>query len=200
MTAPVTCLPPELWELSSLRSLTLWQLDIDDSAAIAIAVQLPQLTTLNLPINDVVDTAVKSIANCLGQLRSLEHFTQELPHIGDAVPKKWVSIRESLEELAQSRPYIPQDEYFALYELHLELDRVKALHLSRYLHDLGVCLHFQQSRELRRTVFLQNQWVTDAVFRMTKTSKRSAAGSRCRTATGCGPTTATKTWNWNCGL
>ena len=98
--------------------------------------------------------------------RAVEHFTQELPHIGDAVPKKWVSIRESLEELAQSRPYIPQDEYFGLYEQHLELDRVKALHLSRYLHDLGVCLHFQQSRELRRTVFLQNQWVTDAVFRI----------------------------------
>ncbi|MFT4554785.1 MAG: internalin A [Porticoccaceae bacterium] len=29
-----------------------------------------------------------------------------------------------------------------------------------------MCLHFQQSRELRRTVFLQNQWVTDAVFRI----------------------------------
>ncbi|MEO0737801.1 MAG: COR domain-containing protein, partial [Cyanobacteria bacterium J06649_12] len=29
-----------------------------------------------------------------------------------------------------------------------------------------VFLHFQEPRELRRTVFLQNQWVTDAVFRI----------------------------------
>ncbi len=97
---------------------------------------------------------------------AVEHFAQELPHIGDAVPKKWVSIRESLEELAQSWAHILQDEYFRLYEQHLELDQVKALYLSRYLHNLGVYLHFQQSRELRRTVFLQNQWVTDAVFQI----------------------------------
>ncbi|MCP4594000.1 MAG: hypothetical protein GY842_24980, partial [bacterium] len=64
------------------------------------------------------------------------------------------------------RPYIRLDEYFDIYSRHLEPDRDKALHLSRYLHDLGVFLHFQQSRELRRTVFLQNQWVTEAVFRI----------------------------------
>jgi|GEM_PF-7009212 len=42
----------------------------------------------------------------------------------------------------------------------------KALRLSQYLHDLGVFLHFRYPPELRRTVFLQNQRVTDAVFRV----------------------------------
>ncbi len=96
----------------------------------------------------------------------MEYFAQQLPHIGEDVPAQWVPIRKDLEELAQARPYISLDEYFAVYGQHLELDRGKALHLSQYLHDLGVFLHFQQPPELRRTVFLQNQWVTAAVFRI----------------------------------
>jgi hypothetical protein len=98
--------------------------------------------------------------------QAVEYFAQQLPHIGEDVPAKWVAIRKDLEDLAQTRPYIPLDEYFAVYGRHLEPDREKALHLSQYLHDLGVFLHFQKPRELRRTVFLQNQWVTEAVFRI----------------------------------
>lgn len=51
-------------------------------------------------------------------------------------------------DLARTRPHVTQDDYFEIYSRHLELDRKKALHLSLYLHDLGVFLHFQQSREL----------------------------------------------------
>ncbi len=98
--------------------------------------------------------------------QAVEHFAQRLPHIGEDVPAKWVAIRRDLEDLARTRPHIPLDQYFAVYERHLEPDRDKALHLSQYLHDLGVFLHFQHPPELRRTVFLQNQWVTDAVFRI----------------------------------
>lgn len=44
--------------------------------------------------------------------------------------------------------------------------RTKALHLSRYFHDMGVFLHFQDDPLLGRTVILQNQWTTEAVFRV----------------------------------
>lgn len=98
--------------------------------------------------------------------RAVEHFARELPHIGEPVPAKWVAIRRDLEDLAETRPYIPLEEYFEVYGRHLEFDRDKALHLSQYLHDLGAFLHFQRPRELLGTVFLQNQWVTDAVFRI----------------------------------
>jgi internalin A len=40
------------------------------------------------------------------------------------------------------------------------------LHLSRYLHDLGVFLHFQDDPLLARTIILKNQWATEAVFRI----------------------------------
>jgi hypothetical protein len=98
--------------------------------------------------------------------KAIEHFAQALPHVGEEVPAKWVSIRASIEEQAKKKPYITQDEYFGIYTQHLDFDRTKALHLSRYLHDLGVFLHFQDDLQLKRTVILQNQWATEAVFRV----------------------------------
>ena len=106
-------------------------------------------------------------SNAADHLRqAIEHFVQHLPHIGEDVPAKWVTIRDDVKELAQSKPYISLNEYLQIYNRHLEANCDKALKLSQYLHDLGVFLHFQKPRELMRTVFLQNQWVTDAVFRI----------------------------------
>ncbi len=113
-----------------------------------------------------------------GLRQAVEYHTQRLPHVGKAVPAGWVDVRRGIEELACTRPHISQEEYFEIYSRHLKLDRTKALHLSQYLHDLGVCLHFQQSRELRRTVFLRNQWVTDAVFRILDDEQVKAARGR----------------------
>ena len=48
----------------------------------------------------------------------------------------------------------------------MPFDETKALHLSRYLHDLGVFLHFQDDELLSQTVILQNHWATEAVFKM----------------------------------
>ncbi|MFN0174472.1 MAG: COR domain-containing protein [Saprospiraceae bacterium] len=97
---------------------------------------------------------------------SIEHFAKNLSHVGEELPAKWVSIRSELEEMAKDEPYISQQEYFKVYGRHLELDRTKALHLSQYLHDLGVFLHFQDDVLLARTVILQNNWATEAVFKM----------------------------------
>ncbi len=104
-----------------------------------------------------------SVAN----LRSaIEYYVQQLPHIGQTVPKKWVTIRAAIEDATHEKPYITQQEYFEIYTDHLEFDRTKALHLSQYFHDLGVFLHFQKDRQLAKTVILQNEWATEAVFKV----------------------------------
>jgi internalin A len=97
---------------------------------------------------------------------AIETLAQQLPHVGEKIPAKWVAIRAQIETEALRRPYISQQDYFDIYARHLELDRAKALHLSRYLHDIGVFLHFQDDALLRRTVILQNRWATEAVFTM----------------------------------
>jgi hypothetical protein len=97
---------------------------------------------------------------------ALEFYARQLPHIGEALPARWLDIRADIEAQAADKPYIGQQEYFDLYARHLPFDREKALHLSRYFHDLGVFLHFQDDPLLARTVILQNTWATEAVFKM----------------------------------
>ncbi|MGR8979129.1 MAG: COR domain-containing protein [Gammaproteobacteria bacterium] len=98
--------------------------------------------------------------------KAVEFHAQNLPHIGEELPAKWVDIRADIEKEAGSKPFISQQVYFDIYRRHLDFDREKSLHLSRYLHDLGVFLHFQDEPLLARTVILQNTWATKAVFRM----------------------------------
>lgn len=97
---------------------------------------------------------------------AVEYFAGTLDHVGDELPASWLKVRADVEARAQVCPFIPQQQYFEIYARHMEFDRTRALHLSRYLHDLGVFLHFQTDRLLSRIVILQNHWATEAVFRV----------------------------------
>jgi internalin A len=101
----------------------------------------------------------------------IEFFASRLDHIGEELPAHWIKVRAAIEARANQNPYIPVQEYFEIYSRHMEFDRSKALHLSRYLHDLGVFLHFQDDALLSRTVILQNDWATEAAFRILDDTK-----------------------------
>jgi len=96
----------------------------------------------------------------------IEFYAANLSHIGEELPARWLKVREEIEVLAAKQPYIPLEKYFEVYGRHIEFDETKALLLSRYFHDLGVFLHFQDDMLLQRTVILKNEWATDAVFRI----------------------------------
>ncbi|MFZ2725452.1 MAG: COR domain-containing protein [Methylococcaceae bacterium] len=97
---------------------------------------------------------------------AIEYFAKTLPHIGEELPAQWLKIRADIEKLAQQYPTISFTDYLKLYENYLPANREKALRLSRYLHDLGIFLHYQDDELLKRTVILQNQWATEAVFKI----------------------------------
>jgi internalin A len=97
---------------------------------------------------------------------AVEFFAANLSHIGEELPARWIKVRTDIENRATKAPFITQQEYFEIYRRHMDFDRAKALHLSRYLHDLGVFLHFQDDKLLAGIVILQNQWATEAVFRV----------------------------------
>ncbi|MEP6878842.1 MAG: COR domain-containing protein, partial [Nitrosospira sp.] len=96
----------------------------------------------------------------------IEFYASNLSHIGEQLPARWIKVRADIEARASEVPHITQQEYFDIYRRHMEFDQSKALHLSRYLHDLGVFLHFQDDPLLSRTVILQNSWATEAVFQI----------------------------------
>src|SRR5271166_2561947 len=96
----------------------------------------------------------------------IEFFASHLSHIGEELPARWIKVRADIEVRAREAPYMPVQEYFEIYHRHMEFDQSRALWMSRYLHDLGVFLHFQDDPLLARTVILQNEWATEAVFRI----------------------------------
>ncbi|CAG1023459.1 Internalin A [Patescibacteria group bacterium] len=97
---------------------------------------------------------------------SLKHFITQLPHIGSPLPKTWVKVRQQLEQ--DSRHYIDLKEYFELCQSNGFEKEADKLQLSGYLHDLGVCLHFQEDEEspLYKTIILKPTWATDAVYKV----------------------------------
>jgi internalin A len=97
-------------------------------------------------------------------LKQIKHHISNLPHVGTELPKTWVKVREALEQ--ESRNHISLDEYLNLCEINGFTRREDKLQLSGYLHDLGVCLHFQEDELLMKTVILQPTWGTDAVYKV----------------------------------
>jgi GTPase SAR1 family protein len=97
-------------------------------------------------------------------LTEIKHHISHLPHIGAALPKTWVRVREVLEN--DPRNYISLNEYVDICENNGFTQLKDKLQLIGYLHDLGVCLHFQDDPLLNKTVILKPEWGTDAVYKI----------------------------------
>jgi internalin A len=102
-------------------------------------------------------------------LTAVQHHISQLPHVGTPLPKTWVRVREALE--ANTRNYITQTEFLNLCDNHGFKRREDKMQLSGYLHDLGVCLHFQDDPVLKNWVILKPEWGTTAVYKVLDTPK-----------------------------
>jgi Leucine-rich repeat (LRR) protein len=98
--------------------------------------------------------------------KDVKFHVQKLPHIGETLPKQWAIIRHRIEEIANISYHISFQEYLQLCEKNLMPDKDRALKLSEYLHDLGIFLHFQDDIILKNIIILNNNWVTDAVYKV----------------------------------
>ena len=104
-------------------------------------------------------------------LKAIKHYISNLDHIGTALPKTWVKVRQALE--SDPRNYISLQEYFDICEQNGFTQLKDKLQLSGYLHDLGVCLHFQDEKNslLYETVILKPEWGMDAVYKVLDNKK-----------------------------
>ncbi|NEQ33180.1 MAG: TIR domain-containing protein [Leptolyngbya sp. SIO4C5] len=101
----------------------------------------------------------------------IQQYIIALPHVGTPLPKIWVRVRACLENYAQSCNYISIEKYFELCQQNQFSDQTQMLNLSRYLHDLGVCLHFHEDPILKRIVILKPEWGTTAVYKALDTAE-----------------------------
>ncbi|WP_016952822.1 COR domain-containing protein [Anabaena sp. PCC 7108] len=117
-----------------------------------------------LNLKEVLPTNLATNRGLIEIKNSIQQYINKLPHVGTPLPKIWVKVRSDLEK--DSRNFISLEEYYKLCKLHSLTKREDMLLLSRYLHDLGVCLHFQDDPTLKHYVILKPEWGTTAVYKV----------------------------------
>ncbi|MDS9398975.1 leucine-rich repeat domain-containing protein [Aphanizomenon flos-aquae NRERC-008] len=111
-----------------------------------------------LPTNLADNRGLTEIKN------NIQQYIKQLPHVGEPLPKIWVRVRFALEN--NPRNYISFTEYRDFCKLNNLTDSQDMKRLSQYLHDLGVCLHFQKDPILKHYVILKPEWGTTAVYKV----------------------------------
>lgn len=123
------------------------------------------LGALRVRYANLRDTLATNLDTNRGLERVIAAIRRELeglPHVGVGLPATWKRVREELER--DHRDYISLEAFFAICQQHGFTRTEDKLQLSGYLHDLGICLHFQDDAVLRNTVVLKPSWGTDAVY------------------------------------
>lgn len=94
-------------------------------------------------------------------VRSVGQAVSQLPQVGDKLPGEWVSIRKDLQGL--DADHITYGQYAEICAKR-GLSEEKAKYLSRYLHDLGVIVHYQRDPLLKKMVVVNPDWIVDGVY------------------------------------
>jgi internalin A len=124
---------------------------------------LQNALSTNLDTNQGLDLVTQAIRKEL----------EDLPHVGVGLPSSWKWVRETLEQ--DNRDYISLADFLDICQQHGFSRHGDKLQLSGYLHDLGICLHFQDDPLLKNIVILKPSWGTDAVYRVLDDAEVMAA-------------------------
>ncbi len=122
---------------------------------------------LHKQFGNLAGTLAVDLKNNHGLLHLVQTIQQQivqLPHVGDRLPRTWVDVRRELED--DVRPFVSLRAFLDICQRNGFVRVEDKLQLSNYLHDLGVCLHFQDDDVLKHTVILDPEWGTDAVYRV----------------------------------
>ncbi len=102
-----------------------------------------------------------------GRLDALRYKITEmlsgLTHIGDELPKQWVTIRRELENIKEKNQ-IGINDYFDICRRRGIVREQDMLTLCGYLNALGAVLHYKDDRSLANTLFVNSYWVVDALY------------------------------------
>ncbi|MCP2732032.1 COR domain-containing protein, partial [Limnofasciculus baicalensis] len=111
-----------------------------------------------LPINLATNRGLTELQS------ELQHQLEKLIPNGIPFPNKWFAVRYTLEN--DGRNYIEYSEYQNTCRRHGITNRDEMCQLSQFLHDLGICLHFQNDPILCHRLILKPNWGTTAVYKI----------------------------------
>ncbi|MBN2315257.1 MAG: leucine-rich repeat domain-containing protein [Sedimentisphaerales bacterium] len=97
--------------------------------------------------------------------KALKKQISEVKMIQTELPLSWFEVKKDLEELRKEKPYITLDEYKIIC-VGADVTESEACEiLIRYLHILGVALHYEDY-DLLNTQVLNPEWVTQAIYKI----------------------------------
>jgi internalin A len=97
---------------------------------------------------------------------TISEQVRKLPHVRDLLPENWFTVKTALEKLGLTSNFITLDKYSELCIENEVSDEINQRMLIRFLHDLGVVLHFQDDPRLEALGILNPQWVTNGVYKI----------------------------------
>ncbi len=107
-------------------------------------------------------------------IKKVHNRIQELDHLGSKLPKSWVTIRNELNILSNSKPTINSFEFIKICEKHGIEKKEERKPLASFLHDIGAFLYFQNDSILKNIIILNNTWATKGVYRILDNKKIEA--------------------------
>lgn len=131
-------------------------------------IRLPDYSDLKKRFPQIVDFFnVSCLDNInIGSLRNeIINQAKLLPLMETEWFTSWVLIRTKLEIMSVQKNIITYEEYLKICLVE-NIDEDEALSLIKYLHDLGVVLHFHNDVLLKNIVILSPEWGTDAVYKI----------------------------------
>lgn len=116
-------------------------------------------------IKAVIDISCKDNINISALKTIIKEQASNLQITKEKWIKSWYDVRTEIEVLRNEYKYISYEKYMELCEKH-GVDSEEAKSLSKYLHDLGIILHYQDDLYLRSIVILSPEWATAAVYKI----------------------------------
>ncbi|HFA49533.1 MAG TPA: hypothetical protein ENJ95_11015, partial [Bacteroidetes bacterium] len=105
----------------------------------------------------------------LSEIKSmLKRYIVKIPTVGIVMPKKWMRVREEIQKLQKNKSVMPLSDFRKICKTHGIKDVKGQNILSRYFHQLGVYLHFQDKKEsaLSKLIILNREWATKASYKV----------------------------------
>lgn len=96
--------------------------------------------------------------------RAIERETDRLPHLRDAFPAAWFSIKDGLAGM--KRNYLSFEEYRRFCEKQGERNAMAQEALAGYLHNLGIVLNYKDDPRLQDKHVLNPHWVTGGIYKI----------------------------------
>lgn len=125
-------------------------------------------------IADFVKTDCEDATGVLELRQLILQQTDALEHRKASFPADWFDIKERLAGMEES--FLELEQYQEICRKLGETDAQAQRDLARFLHILGIALHYADDPRLYDTRVLKPTWVTDGIYTLLRVGQREKRG------------------------